>query len=99
MKKMKQNDLENRIAQIESREETNAKTIIKMFTDLEAKVYCGAIYGHRFTLLRYTGDGYFFRCTKCALEYYKPEEKLNQIEKDLVAAVFSKQEQAMKGKK
>ncbi len=67
--------------------------------DLEAQIHCGATYGHCFTLIKYDGRGYNFQCTNCTLGYYRLQDNLNQIEKNLVVAVFSKQKAILEGKK
>lgn len=73
--------------------------ITKKLVDLEAQIHCGATYGHRITVIRYDGYGYSFQCANCTLKYYKAKENLNQKEKNLVAAVFTKQDQILKGAK
>lgn len=66
-------------------------------TELESQIHCGVMYKHRFTLIRYTGQGYIFRCINCELEYYRNEDTLTKKEAVLVVAVLPTQK--MKGKK
>lgn len=65
--------------------------------DLESQIHCGVTYGHRFTLIRYTGRGYIFCCTNCDLEYFRADDSLTEKEAELVTIIFPKQK--MKGKK
>lgn len=59
-------------------------------TTLESYIHCGITYGHRFTVIRYTGDGYYFQCINCRFEYWNKEVSLTKKEKNLVATVFTK---------
>lgn len=74
-------------------DQTNAEfaTLTRKIITLESYIHCGITYGHRFTLIRYTGDGYYFRCTNCEFEYWNGENVLTKKEKKLVVAVFPPQ--------
>jgi len=88
---MKTNELENRIVQIESREEINAKTISGMISRLEFQMQCSVKDGHHFTLSWERYGNFHFRCINCDLEYSKTKENLTEKEKKLVEAVLSNQ--------
>lgn len=77
-----------KIAEIEAREEKNAKTIAESFNRLEYQNQCGAKYGHRFTLSWERFDNLHFHCINCDLEYAKTKENLTKEEKNLIEAVL-----------
>lgn len=90
----------NRISQIESREEVNAKAISEMINklkfqigSLEYQIQCGAKYGHRFTLSWERHGNFHFRCINCDLEYTNTKENLTGKEAKLADAIFPNQKE------
>ena len=81
--------LKNRVSQIEAREAVNAKMLSKTLNKMEAHTSCSITYGHRFTLVRYLGTCYVFRCTNCGFQYNRLEDNLTAKESKLVVLVYS----------